>query len=217
MQEDSLTNKKGNQDMKKTRPSSPNMISKPPPDSQPSSSGISSLPPVLDVCCGPRGMWFNKRNPLAIYTDRRHETIEMSYPSGNYREEIHPDIVADFTDLPFPDNSFALVVMDPPHITQCADTGRIVKRYGRLTGEWRDMLAQGFAECIRVLRPEGTLIFKWNECRIPVKEIIPLCPVAPLFGHQSGKTMQTHWIAFFKPLIAAEKADEKPEGQAENA
>ena len=157
------------------------------------------LPPVLDVCCGPRGMWFNKRNPLAIYTDRRRETHHFDHPSGKRTDIIDPDIVADFTELPFPDNSFALVVMDPPHITQCADTGRIVKRYGMLTGDWRDMLAQGFAECIRVLRPEGTLIFKWNECRIPVKEIIPLCPVDPLFGHRSGKTMQTHWIAFMKP------------------
>jgi len=161
-------------------------------------------------------MWFNKRNPLAIYTDRRRETHHFDHPSGKRTDIIDPDIVADFTELPFPDNSFALVVMDPPHIAQCADTGRIVKRYGMLTGDWRDMLAQGFAECIRVLRPEGTLIFKWNECRIPVKEIIPLCPVEPLFGHQSGKTMQTHWIAFFKPLIAAGTADEKPDGQAEN-
>jgi SAM-dependent methyltransferase len=108
-------------------------------------------------------------------------------------------MVADFTDLPFPDNTFALVVMDPPHIAgQTEASGRIVKRYGMLTGEWRDMLRRGFAECFRVLRPEGTLIFKWNECRIPVKEILPLSPVPPLFGHKSGKTMQTHWIAFLK-------------------
>ena len=32
------------------------------------------LPPVLDVCCGTRGMWFDKRNPLAMFTDR----VEMS-------------------------------------------------------------------------------------------------------------------------------------------
>lgn len=165
-----------------------------------SSALFGTLPPVLDVCCGPRGMWFNKRDPRAIYTDRRHETIEMDYPSGFYREEIQPDIVADFTDLPFPDNTFALVVMDPPHIAgQTEASGRIVKRYGMLTGEWRDMLTQGFKECFRVLRPEGTLIFKWNECRIPVKEILPLAPIQPLFGHKSGKTMQTHWIAFLKP------------------
>jgi hypothetical protein len=31
------------------------------------------------------------------------------------------------------------------------------------------------------------------------KEILPLSPLPPLFGHKSGKTMQTHWIAFLKP------------------
>ncbi len=159
-----------------------------------------SYPPVLDVCCGPRGMWFDKRNPLAMYVDRRREHWRTEYPSGTKTADIDPDMLADFTDLPFPDNTFAMVVMDPPHIAgQAATTGMIVRQYGMLTGDWRYMLRRGFAECFRVLRPEGALIFKWNECRIPVKEILPLSPVAPLFGHKSGKKMQTHWIAFLKP------------------
>ena len=162
------------------------------------------LPPVLDVCCGPRGMWFNKRDPRAMFTDRRRETIEMSYPSGEYTEVIDPDVVADFTELPFHDGSFHLVVMDPPHIEQASASGRIVKRYGHLFADWRGMLEKGFAECFRVLRPNGTFIFKWNECRIPVAEILALTPEAPLFGHQSGKTMQTHWIAFLKGGRGAE-------------
>ena len=171
----------------------------------------SAFPPVLDVCCGPRGMWFDKRNPLAMFTDRRNDTITMDYPSGHYEERIEPDMVADFTDLPFPDNTFALVVMDPPHIAgQTEASGRIVKRYGMLTGDWLDMLRRGFAECFRVLRPEGTLIFKWNECRIPVKEILPLSPVPPLFGHKSGKTMQTHWIAFLKPNPSRHQRETRP-------
>jgi hypothetical protein len=29
------------------------------------------LPPVLDVTCGGRMMWFNKRHPLALYLDNR--------------------------------------------------------------------------------------------------------------------------------------------------
>ena len=159
-----------------------------------------TYPPVLDVCCGPRGMWFDKRNPLAMYVDRRREHWRTEYPCGTKTADIDPDVLADFTDLPFPDNTFALVVMDPPHIAgQTTTTGMIVRQYGMLTGDWRDMLRRGFAECFRVLRPEGTLIFKWNECRIPVKEIMPLSPVPPLFGHKSGKTMKTHWVAFLKP------------------
>jgi hypothetical protein len=61
------------------------------------------------------------------------------------------------------------------------------------------MLRVGFLECFRVLKPNGTFIFKWNECRIPIKEILPLAPFPPLFGHKSGKAMQTHWVTFMKP------------------
>lgn len=28
---------------------------------------------ILDVCCGPRMMWFDKQNPLAVYMDIRAE------------------------------------------------------------------------------------------------------------------------------------------------
>lgn len=156
------------------------------------------FPPVLDVCCGPKGMWFDKDDERALFSDRRRETIEMEYPSGKYTERINPDITADFTDLPYPDDTFSLVVFDPPHIPQDVPSGRIVKRYGHLSGDWHGMLRGGFLECFRVLKPGGTLIFKWNECRVPVKEILELAPIKPLFGHKSGKTMQTHWIAFLK-------------------
>jgi hypothetical protein len=61
------------------------------------------------------------------------------------------------------------------------------------------MLKKGFSECFRVLRPDGTLIFKWNESNVPVKEILKLTDVQPLFGHKSGKFMQTHWVTFMKP------------------
>jgi len=169
----------------------------------------SALPPVLDVCCGPKGMWFNKHDPRALYADRRRERWSMDRVGCNGARvaNIDPDIIADFTDLPFPDNSFALVVMDPPHIPQESTTGHVVRQYGNLAGNWKEMLRQGFRECFRVLRPDGTLIFKWNECRIPVKDILPLSPEPPLFGHLSGKRMQTHWITFLKPNSQAQPRD----------
>ena len=164
------------------------------------------LPPVLDVCCGPKGMWFDKNNPLAVYTDRRRETIKMEYPSGKYTEVIDPDVIASFTELPFEDNTFALVVMDPPHIQRSGPDGRMTKRYGYLTGEWREMLRKGFAECFRVLRPEGTFIFKWCEVQFPLKDILPLAlPYEPLFGHKSGKRANTHWVAFIKQNSQADR------------
>jgi len=89
------------------------------------------------------------------------------------------------------------VVFDPPHIEQ-NNTSQITKKYGSLQGDWRDMLRQGFKECFRVLKPNGTLIFKWNDCRFPVKEILALTDQKPLYGHKSGKKMGTHWVCFIK-------------------
>jgi hypothetical protein len=49
-----------------------------------------------------------------------------------------------------------------------------------------------------VLDTYGTLIFKWNEQQIKVKEIIDVIGVEPLFGHKSGKLSNTHWMCFMK-------------------
>jgi len=154
---------------------------------------------VLDVCCGPRGFWFSKKDGRVLFSDKRSEIIKMSYPSGNYTERIEPDIVANFTALPYKDNTFAVVVFDPPHIKRSGPYGRITKRYGFLSGEWREMLRLGFSECFRVLRPEGVLIFKWCEVQFSIREILALSPHTPLFGHQSGKRLDTHWVSFLKP------------------
>ena len=48
--------------------------------------------------------------------------------------------------------------------------------------------------------PDGVLIFKWSEVQIPLREILPLSPYPPLFGHRSGKNMNTHWLCFMKPV-----------------
>ena len=152
---------------------------------------------VLDVCCGPKGMWFNKNDERALYLDKRYETYIDTYPCGKKTNKIHPDIIGDFTNIKQPDNSFYLVVFDPPHIEQKGDS-QITKKYGNLDGDWRDMIKKGFSECFRVLKPNGILIFKWNEVRFPVKEILSLTDEKPLFGHKSGIKMQTHWVCFMK-------------------
>ena len=156
---------------------------------------------VLDVCCGPKGMWFDKQDERALFLDKRCEDYDIepnaAYPNGHILK-IKPDIVGDFTDIKQPDNSFWHVVFDPPHITQKNPNALMTKQYGSLNGDWKEMLKQGFNECFRVLKPNGTLIFKWNECRVPVKEILELTDNKPLYGHKSGIKMQTHWICFIK-------------------
>jgi SAM-dependent methyltransferase len=137
--------------------------------------------------------------------DRRRETLTEIHSRGNEKIIIDPDIIADFTRLPFLDNSFVLVVMDPPHVPGNTITGNITKRYGILRGDWKEMLRQGFAECFRVLKPHGTFILKWSSVRVPLKEILPLAkPQKPLFGSLSGLKMNTYWVAFLKRQIERE-------------
>jgi SAM-dependent methyltransferase len=157
---------------------------------------------VLDVCCGSRMFWFSGDDPDALYVDNRVEThslADRSSQGGSRSLVIDPDIVADFTALPFDDDTFPLVVFDPPHLVRNGRSGWLAKKYGKLGANWRDDLRDGFAECFRVLRPDGTLIFKWNEHEIKVSEVLKLTPVQPLFGNRCGKTAKSHWIVFMKP------------------
>jgi SAM-dependent methyltransferase len=107
-------------------------------------------------------------------------------------------MLADFTDLPFPDDSFWLVVFDPPHLIRVNDDAYMAIKFGRLPGDWKDVLRAGFRECMRALRPNGTLIFKWSEIQIPTTEVIEAIGEKPLFGHRSGRKMNTHWMVFMK-------------------
>ena len=122
---------------------------------------------ILDVTCGSRTIWFNKNHPDAIYCDRRRETHENIWKSTNNKSErqcvIDPDVQCDFTDLPFEDNTFSLVVFDPPHLINAKETAWLVKKYSKLDETWPQMLHDGFNECMRVLKPDGILIFKWSE------------------------------------------------------
>lgn len=157
---------------------------------------------ILDACCGSRMFWFDKENPDVEFVDIREMDCEAIWKSGNGKAtrycSIHPTTVADFTDLPFEDNSFYHVVFDPPHMTSLGENSWMAKKYGRLTDSWQQMLRDGFVECMRVLKPNGTLIFKWNEYDIPVKKILDVIGYKPLYGHKSGKQQKTHWMAFIK-------------------
>lgn len=159
--------------------------------------------PVLDATCGSRMIWFNKNNELVVFVDRRELDDEAIWTSGNGKGtryiSIHPDVIASFTDLPFADETFWHVVFDPPHLKQGGDNAWMVKKYGKLSAEsWQETLRDGFNECMRVLKPHGTLIFKWAETQIPVKDVIKAIGREPLYGNRSGKQGKTHWMAFIK-------------------
>ena len=58
-------------------------------------------------------------------------------------------------------------MFDPPHLIRAGKTSWLAKKYGRLNQEtWQDDLRRGFDECQRVMKPTGTLVFKWNEDQI---------------------------------------------------
>ena len=155
---------------------------------------------VLDACCGPKGMWFDKSDCRATFIDVRNADYGKTQDGSHI--VVYPDITASFSDIPFPANHFYHVVLDPPHIKGSAgrENGAIGKRYGLLFEGWRESLRKGFEECFRVLRPGGTLIFKWCEVEVPISEVLALTPHKPLYGHRSGKASKTHWVAFIKPV-----------------
>lgn len=146
--------------------------------------------------------WFDRADERAVFMDKRSEShvlTDKSSKAGSRQLTVSPDLSADFTSIPFPDESFFLVVFDPPHLTRAGKNGWQAKKYGKLEGDWKEMLRRGFQECFRVLRPNGTLIFKWNEHEIPVSQILKLTPERPLVGQRCGKTAKTHWLVFMKP------------------
>lgn len=157
---------------------------------------------ILDATCGSRSIWFDKKNPDCIFVDNRVEKNTKIWQSKSTGKErfitVEPDVVADFTDLPFPDNSFYLVVFDPPHLLKVGENAWLKTKYGKLPEDWPRLIHDGFWECMRVLKPNGTLVFKWNEIDIPVREICAAIGKEPLFGHKSGKQSKTHWLCFMK-------------------
>lgn len=150
---------------------------------------------ILDVCCGSKMFWFDKNNPDVIFGDIRSETLKLC---DGRSLEIHPDIEMDFRNIPFPDNSFKIVVFDPPHLKDLGQNTWMAQKYGVLLPTWETDIKSGFDECMRVLEPDGVLIFKWSEAQITLKKVLSIIEAQPLFGHTSGKHGKTIWMAFMK-------------------
>jgi len=147
---------------------------------------------ILDACCGSRMFWFDKQNGNVLFMDNRKFSDTLC---DGRTLEVNPDMVADFKNMPFEDNSFYLVVFDPPHLVSAGENSWLAKKYGKLGWNWKHDITQGFKECMRVLKPNGTLIFKWNEEQIALKDILNAIPLKPLFGNKRSKT---HWLVFMK-------------------
>ncbi|MCI1635185.1 hypothetical protein [Bifidobacterium sp.] len=90
-----------------------------------------ALQPVLDPASGGRMFWFDKRDDRVLFGDVRDESWELC---DGRRFDVKPDQLMDYRELPFPDASFRMVVLDPPHLENVGATSYMAKKYGRLTG-----------------------------------------------------------------------------------
>jgi len=177
---------------------------------------------ILDATAGNRTMWKTKESPLIFWIDKEEGL------------EIPPDTVMDCTKMDFSDKLFSMVFFDPPHgwgkktggsftairnlkdyynykwLKEEQKTPRNnVTYYGWDKYQTKTQLL-GFIhkaqkEFLRVLRDDGVLFLKWNECSLSLSKILPFfkdwiemmrIPVhAP--RQQWGKT-RTYWIMFMK-------------------
>ena len=57
--------------------------------------------------------WFDKSDSRVLFGDVRDESWELC---DGRRFEVKPDMLMDYRDLPFPDETFRMVVLDPPQL-----------------------------------------------------------------------------------------------------
>ena len=118
--------------------------------------------------------------------------------AGNKEERIRDDLIS---------NGYQALVPCENRLIRSKGSW-IKKKYGSLNRlTWSEDLSKGFDECWRVLKPGGTLIFKWNETQISLREVLSCFSRRPVFGHTTTKHRDTHWMTFYKD--AALKAVEE--------
>jgi len=155
------------------------------------------MTPILDMTAGSRMFWFDKHDKRATFIDKRNTTYQSTDRGYLRKIEIRPDIQMDWTKeaLPFQNDTFYLVVFDPPHLKNAGENSWLAQKYGVLDDFWQKQIRRGFIEAMRVLKPNGTLVFKWNDDQIPLKEVLEAIDYVPLFGDKKSKT---HWLIFMK-------------------
>jgi phage methyltransferase len=136
--------------------------------------------------------WFDKNNPDVVFMDRRKVSTMLC---DGRQFVVNPDVIGDFTDIPYADNWFNMVVFDPPHLIHAGKTSWLALKYGTIEGDWKDMIRKGFKECLRVLKKDGVLIMKWGSDQISTKDVLQVLPMQPLFGHRRGKSI---FLVFMK-------------------
>lgn len=151
---------------------------------------------ILDACCGGKHFWFDKHHKHTVYMDKRKVPKGTIIQQPNW--ECDPDILGDYRETNFPDDTFKLIVWDIPHKLK-SSTGFITTKYGFLGEDWEEDTKKGFNELWRILDNYGVLIFKYADLSISVKDMLALFPIDPLFGTKTKKGVNnTYWFCFMK-------------------
>jgi len=158
---------------------------------------------ILDATCGGRSIWLpgQKDHDETLFVDNRE--LESTGQEGR-TYSVDPDEIQDFRDLEYADEQFDHVVFDPPHAIRPNGQedlkGYVTKAYGALHAEtWQNDLRRGFEELWRVLKPGGTLVFKFADNAADFRDVLDLAPVEPLYGTTTKKqNAETRWFLFYK-------------------
>lgn len=154
---------------------------------------------ILDATCGSKGIWYQKNHPYVTFMDKRKGYFFYQYPNSPKKKEYHiePDVVSEWKDAPWTNNTFDMIIFDPPHIIKNSEKGILSTKYTQLKPDtWRNDLRIGFKKLFDILKPDGIFILKWSECSAKKEEIFKLIPYRPLFGSRTGTN--NHWICFIK-------------------
>lgn len=162
---------------------------------------------ILDATAGYKGIWYQKNHPFVTFMDIRSgsfntKTINMPFKSSR-KFKIEPDVVSEWKDAPFPDNSFDMIIFDPPHLIwkHNKKPSSMDKAYGYFTIDtWRNEMKQGIDKLFKILKPEGIFILKWCEVGASIDDVLKLFPYKPLFGSNTKSKGHTanYWIVFLK-------------------
>jgi len=136
---------------------------------------------ILDACCGAMKMyngWHKKLGDDLVTIDiRKGDYSYFSQIFGTNKKVkceiiIRPTVLADMRFMPFRDNVFDMVIVDPPHL----DVGLgsyLERRYGYWTKkELIRTMKKANEEFKRVLRDHGFILLKIRRKHFPLYEAL---------------------------------------------
>lgn len=71
--------------------------------------------------------WFDKENQDVVFADNRE--LDTILCDGR-KLVIKPDVIMDFRHMPYPDETFKMVVFDPPHLIHAGENRGLDRNTG---------------------------------------------------------------------------------------